>query len=610
MLVNTPFESHVPTDMKENLLWRARTHKKVMEDPSYASVLVDACAADPIFYINGFLYTYDPRLQPYCRVPFILYPFQRDGILETFEAIGNEDLLIEKSRDMGASWLAVVAFEYLWHFKTLLSFLVVSSKEEFVDKSGNPKTLFWKIDFIHKNLPSWLMPKGYKLGDHRTKLHMENPATGSVIDGESTTGEVARGDRRTAALFDEFAKVEQGHKVLSSTRDVTKSRLFNSTPAGINNAYYTLRQTDIRRLRFFWTEHPEKSKGLYRIVDGNLEVSDKENYPEGYSPLKQKWREKLDGQWRSPWFDNECQRAATWPEIAQEILIDYLGSGHQFFLEESIREAIKKFARPPVITGDLGYDILTGEPSKFREDKNGHLRLWVDPDREGNIAADNGRYIIGCDISAGTGSSNTTACIYDQKTNEKIGEYANPQIRPEAFALQVFALGTWLNSAFVIWESNGVGRQFGAKFMELNYNNVYFRIKEESIAKKHTLIPGWHSTKETKLVLLGEYAAAVQGQKIVNRSEEALLETLEYIHNGQGGVSHAKSDNTDDPTGARDNHGDRVIADALAWRGLTDRMVKPKAGKREVPIGSLAWRREQHKLKSKSRFELPRVDGW
>ena len=447
MKISTPFEHHVPTDIRANLMWRARTHQKVLEDPSYAEVLWDACAVDPIFYINGFLYTYDPRLEPLRKIPFILYPFQKEGILKTFDAIGNEDLFIEKSRDMGASWITITAFEYLWHFRELMSFLIVSRTEDYVDKSDNPKSLFWKIDFIHQNLPLWLMPKGYDVNDHRMKLHIKNPATRSIIDGESTTGQVARGDRRTAILLDEFAAVEQGHKVLSSTRDVTKSRLFNSTPAGINNAYYTIRQTNIKKLRFFWTDHPKKSAGLYKInTNGELEVIDNVGYPKEYEPLAQKWRSKLDGSARSPWFDEQCERAATWPEIAQEIMIDYLGSGHQYFLTEAIQEAIRKFARPPITTGDLDYDSLTAMPSEFREHEDGKFDLWVVPDREGNLTRDH-KYVVACDVSAGTGSSNSTICAYDSNTNEKVGEYANPYIRPEEFAKQAVAIATWLHGA-------------------------------------------------------------------------------------------------------------------------------------------------------------------
>ncbi|KKL89978.1 hypothetical protein LCGC14_1909300 [marine sediment metagenome] len=611
MLINTPFEHHVPTGMRENLMWRAKTHRRVLEDPSYSEVLRGACAVDPIFYVNGFLYTYDPRLEPFRKIPFILYPFQRDGLLETFKAIGNEDLLIEKTRDMGASWLAVVAFEYLWHFKKLMSFLMVSSKEEFVDKSGNPKTLFWKIDFIHQNLPSWLMPKGYDINDHRMKLHIENPETGSVIDGESTTGEVARGDRRTSILLDEFAKVEQGHRVLSATRDVTRSRLFNSTPNGINNAYYSIRQSSIKKLRFFWVDHPEKSIGLYKIdSNGNLEISDKKRYPKDYNPFEQKWREKLDGCWRSPWFDNECKRAATWQEISQEILIDYLGSGHQFFSSNAIEDVIKQYSIPEISTGDLEYDALTGETIEFRKNEKGKMRLWVSLDREGKMTREH-KYVVACDISAGTGSSNSVICAYDVNTLEKVLEYANPYIRPEEMAKQAYAIANWLYNALLIWESNGVGRQFGSRVVELSYGNIYYRKREEAITKKETLIPGWHSSKETKLVLLGEYRLAVEKKRIINKSELALRECLEYIFNKQGGVSHSKEDNADDPTGAKDNHGDRVIADALAWRGMNERNVVLESKEPKIPIGSLAWRRElQKRIEEKPIRELSRSNGW
>ena len=76
----------------------------------------------------------------------------------------------------------------------------------------------------------------------RTKLRLTNESNGSTIDGESTTGDVARGDRRTAIGLDEFAAfdVDAGYRALASTRDATNSRIFNSTPAGSGNAFYDM----------------------------------------------------------------------------------------------------------------------------------------------------------------------------------------------------------------------------------------------------------------------------------------------------------------------------------------------------------------------------------
>ncbi len=360
MKVSSPFAHHVPIDLVENLKWRRQILDRVLKDPSYADVIWQACEIDPIFYINGFGYTYNPKIVERPKLPFILYPFQVKGLLEIINAIGNYDLMIEKSRDMGASWICSSAFEWLWHFRYDLSFLMVSRAEALVDDRENPKALFWKVDYLLNNLPTWLMPPGYNEKLHRRKLHILNPYTSSVIDGESTQGNVARGDRRTAILLDEFAAVEQGIGVLRSTRDATNSRIFNSTPQGTGNAYYLHRKTGVKRLRFHWPSHPEKNIGLYGTgSNGELVIHDVNRYPADYNPI-------LDGKIRSIWYDRECLRATSKREIAQELDIDYLGSGDQFFSPDAIAEAVRQHAMSPIHVGDLNYDLNDGTPIDFR----------------------------------------------------------------------------------------------------------------------------------------------------------------------------------------------------------------------------------------------------
>ena len=618
-----PFIKYVPTDLRANLKWRAKVHQRVMDDPSYASVIWDACAADPLFYISGFGFTYDPRPGTFGRRPFILWPIQHWGLGEILDSIGRYDLLIDKSRDMGASWMCVLAYEWRWHFHREQSFLLGSRDATYVDNSANPKSLFWKIDFFHRSLPQWLMPHGFKYSEHRRKMHFTNPENDSVIDGETTTKNFGRGDRRTGVMCDEFAADRNGHAVLASTQDVTDSRLFNSTPQGIHTAHETLHQTDIKVISFHWRDHPEKRKGLYQTAkDGTLEVLDKEYYPEDYEPI-------LDGKLRSIRYDIKWKKST--PRImAQEWDIDAQGSGAQFFLPVSIQEAISKSARPPVLIGDLEYDSTTAEPIGFRESPQGRIRLWALLDKNGNLPRDR-KYVLGGDVSAGTGASNSVGCAYDAKTNEKVLEYVNPYIRPEEFAKQMVAIARWLSfeqrnwadvlkmglgsgrtGAYLLWESNGPGRQFGSRVMELQYGNIYFRKKEEAISKKVSMIPGWASTKEGKLTLIGDYRSAVESGMIVNRSKEALEECLEYIFEPQGGVAHARENDKDDPSGAKANHGDRVIADALAYRGLSERAIKPKkSNEPEIPIGSLAWRQQQREAsKPKPGRELLSSEGW
>lgn len=579
-----------------------------MENPSLVDVIKEACSIDPIFYINGFGYTYDPRRQPFTKLPFILYPFQQTCILEIIQSIGTEDLLIKKSRDMGASWLCVLAFEWLWHYWKRLSFLMVSRVEDYVDSSENPKSLFWKMDFFHDNLPYWLMPNGYDRNKHRTKMHILNPETRSVIDGESTTGQVARGDRRTAILLDEFAAVKGGGSVNTSTARATNSRIYNSTPLGTGNAYFDIHETKIKKLILHWPDHPVKRIGLYTTDEnGLLRILDNEGYPKDYKPI-------LDGKLRSIAYDYDCTRLSE-REMAQEWDIDFGGSGYQYFKAALVQDSIRRFARPPTFIGELEYDMTTGDPIRFREDQSGHLRFWFLLDVNEKPPKEH-PYIAGVDISAGTGNSNSALCLYDSVTHEKLLEYANPYIRPEEFAKQSVAICRWMGgpgagNPKIIWESNGPGRQFGSQIMDLRYGNIYYRQRIESIGRKTSEIPGWASTRDTKSVLLGGYRDGIENGKCCNRSKEALEECLEYIFDPVAGVCHARENSKTDPTGAKSNHGDRVIADALAWYLIGEGTSKPKPEEPKIPIGSLAWRLKMREAdKPRPGRELLASEGW
>jgi hypothetical protein len=67
---------------------------------------------------------------------------------------------------------------------------------------------------------------------------------------------------------------------------------------------------------------------------------------------------------------------------------------------------------------------------------------------------------------------------------------------------------------------------------------------------------------------------------------------MDYVLSGNS-VEHIASLSSADPSGARANHGDRVIAEALCWKLLkeprTASAFEPKNA--EPPAGSLAERR-------------------
>jgi hypothetical protein len=250
------------------------------------------------------------------------------------------------------------------------------------------------------------------------------------------------------------------------------------------------------------------------------------------------------------------------------------------------------YACPPKHVGDVDVDMETLEVTRFREHGQGRLSLWCDLDKSPSIGR---AYVIGVDASAGTGASNSVASIWDARTGEKVGELVDPHCKPERFAKVVVALCRWFDGAFLIWETNGSGRAFGDAVIESGYGNFYKRAGDSETGETGGRA-GWAPTRDNKYQLLSQYRGALSESVAFNRSEQALGECLEYVFMGNNWVEHTSLGDMEDPSGARDQHGDRVIADALAVKVLDD---QPKTNfklpsKLLNPL-SVAGRRESSK---------------
>jgi len=593
-----PFAADVPRDLEGNIEYRERALKVAREDPELAEELWIACSRDILFYINTFVWTFNPKGYSGSPVrPFITYPFQDKAIVEVEESIGVRDVAISKSRDMGATWICLVVFEWRWRFHEHQSFLVVSRNENYVDKSGDPKSLFWKLDFLQKHQPSWMSDKKEIT---RIKLHMHNDVNGSSIDGEATVSDLGRGDRRGAILLDERASIESGEEVEKATRDATNCRISNSTPKGrhgVGETFYNIIHNDyVHQLRLHWSDHPEKSSGLYRRQeDGSIDKLDADydyaDYP--FVPVDA----TLCGakyELRSPWFDHQCRRASSESEISQELEIDFLGSGSPFFATSILMKHEEECVIPPVLQGRIDYDKEKFEP-QWNEADNGDMLLWVRPDAWGKLPF--GReYIVGCDISAGVGgdySSNSALIVLDRGSGAQVAEWASPHMLPQDFAQMTVAICKWFRNAYLIWEANGgPGEQYSKEIMRLRYGNIYYRHVEMVNYRKQTKKPGyWNSDRGQKI--LGELQRAMRASEIAIRSRATMRELPQYQFK-DGEVVHIGSQVTDDQSSRGKAHGDRAIAMAVAWHGRSDIPVPMAEPKKEddsnPPYGSMAWR--------------------
>lgn len=580
-----PFYPLVPKQREENLNYRTEIISWGAKSFKNAQVLWNYCSRDILYFVNTFGWTFDPRVEDHPALPFVTYPFQDRAFLIIENAIGKHDLVIEKCRDMGLSWIILLVFLWRSMFRQRQTFLVASTKEELVDGTEDLDALLPKIDFFLDCLPGYLKPSV-----NRSFGHIYFRDTRSCIDGRATTQNLARGGRRTALLPDEFTTMNQAMKIIASTAGVTRCRIFNGTPSGSSHPMYQMVISPMfKKLKLEWTEHPRKVEGLYTSDKGRLRLLDTSYvFPEDY-------KFHLDGEIRSPWYDTEESRLLySKTSIAREIKCRWIEAGYTFFSPEVLDKLLLNVSEP-LSMGRLEYDSLTLEPEIYlenpdRDPRTAPLSLWISLPATGNPPPD--QYVVAADVSTGTGSSPSCLCLFSAITGTKIGEYVNAHCSPTQFARDAVAICRWLSSnrnlPLLIWEEPGPGIEFGREVQSWNYGRMYMRSRTSNLKNARTLVPGWHSSSESKLELLSEYRRALQEREFTNPSRSALQEAKEYILHAATGLPTHPGEDTDDPNTARVNHGDRVIADALAWLGAgTLGFGRQRIKKREMVLGMI-----------------------
>jgi hypothetical protein len=596
------YHKRVPLDPVENLQFRKFVIESCRNNPDYRAAVLEMCRQDILFFVNVFIWEYNPRFTDERSVgPWICWDFQYECFLALVHAIElQEDCLIEKSREMGASWICLIVFMWFWLFRPW-SKLHTISRSELAVEAANPDSLFWKIDFALSFLPLWLLPKSWE----RTKLYYGNRDNGSSITGEASTGSAGVGGRATAMFIDEFSQIKEDYEVLHRTSDTTGCRIFNGTHRGGGRAFAELaKRVDLKKIVIHWSQHPEKRKGLYRYdADrGSIVVLDKKyKYARDFEFV---YTEAPAGGphpgLRSPWYDRECLRKGSPRAVAMDLDIDPGGSVSQFFNPLTLRSLIATYCTRPFWEGDIVFDRDNGDPERFVAVPNGPVKLWVNLLPTGKPPPS--IYGAGADISTGAGATCSCLTVADARTGEKVCEFATPHLTPEQFALACIAICRTFkdeddNPTFLSWEHAGPGLKFARQIIDAGYRRIYHREPAAvglTMGDRYPKNPGWVPQNDQKRILLEDYRSALDARTFINRSEEAMRECLEFHYTQAGTVEHSSEQKKDDPTGARVNHGDRTIADALANKMIRGKLIM-RAVQEEVnrvAPGSLAWRRQ------------------
>lgn len=227
---------------------------------------------NPVDFISDWAVTFDPRNADIglpTVIPMVLFPKQEEAVKWIVDRWRNrEPGVIEKSRDMGASWVAcaVAVWVYLFHPGTVVGF--GSRKEEYVDDAKDMKAIFPKIRMLLRFLPKELRPIGYAEKVDATYMTIANPENGSQIVGEAGDN-IGRGGRATLYFVDEHAFIERAQRVDNALSQTTNCQIDISTPQGMDNPFAIKRFSGKRKVfTMHWRDHPAKDAAWYqRQVD-------------------------------------------------------------------------------------------------------------------------------------------------------------------------------------------------------------------------------------------------------------------------------------------------------------------------------------------------------
>lgn len=246
MIFDAPFYPRVPKLPDANLRYRRKLLEAARRDRGLQRDLLYACKTDILFWINAFCWLYEPRMPSGQRkvFPFISFGFQDLAMQAILRALGIEHIVIEKSRDLGGTWMVLYVFLHQWLFGEQEDFGVVSRDMDAVDKTGNKGCLFWKLRFMLGyetegiGFPSWMTPR--YVTNKGVLLNQDNA---SAIVGYPATSDELRGDRKRAILCDEFSSFAAGYdySAWASAQFVANCVILMSSPSpdkGASGCFY------------------------------------------------------------------------------------------------------------------------------------------------------------------------------------------------------------------------------------------------------------------------------------------------------------------------------------------------------------------------------------
>lgn len=231
---------------------------------------------NPVEWISTWCDTFDPRVAGGVGgwVPLVMFKRQEELVEFVLACIAAEaDGLVEKSRDMGATWVLAALSVWLWRFRQS-AIGWGSRKALLVDHIGDLDSIFEKIRRIIVRLPPEFWPDGF---DEQCMAYMRisDPVSGAAITGEAGD-EIGRGGRKLVYLKDESAHYERAESIEAAVSENTRCQIDVSSVSDPGTVFHRKREGGVLwepgkellrgRTNVFimdWRDHPGKTQEWY-----------------------------------------------------------------------------------------------------------------------------------------------------------------------------------------------------------------------------------------------------------------------------------------------------------------------------------------------------------
>ena len=326
-----------------------------------------------------------------------------------------------------------------------------------------------------------------------------------------------------------------------NTADVSKCRLPVSTPVGSANKFAQLAngtKEKIKRISLHWTLHPEKGKGAYYVDNGIIiEVAD-------HKRAFELWQSGI--RIRSPWYDVEAQRRSE-ADLAQEVDIDYLKSGHPFFNMGALQ---KQKIWPYILRTSPGDPIPYGKHIRvnlveldnkiqLRESPDGWLRVFELP-IEGN------QYVASADVSEGLAKGDEQFIVVRDKWTLNVVAASNGLWSTDEHALKINKTGRFYNKANEVPENNNHGHSV-CKDLEKMDSNLYYTKHINPDNDKETITKaGFTTTTQSRPLMLDQLEEEVRKVSVELRDEVIIGQCKTFVFNAKNGKPEADGQFLDD----------------------------------------------------------------